>query len=763
MRTRRGVVHFFATLERGGAELRTLELLTALGDEARDHRVVTLARDGGALRSDFEAIGVATTFIRGRSPLFAWRLWRQVGDAAMFHTHIGLLGGLVAGWGRILGVPRRVVHFRSDATDVRAGWSARLLLGSARWMVRRFATDILGVSPGALTAGYRSDWQEDPRCRVLLSGLDLAPFEGPVSGQTVQEVLGVGSETPVVLHVGRDHPDKNRWRAIQVIAGVRHERPDAHLVFVGRDEPSTRAEQLRETRRLGIEDGVHWLGERHDVPALLRSAAATLVTSTREGLPGVIVESVSAGTPVIASDLPGCRLLAQEFPQDVQLRALDADDRAWAEPVLRVLEDPPDATSREQSLGRVRRSPFDRERCIEAYRSLWRVLPPARRRSRVVHLFSTLEAGGAEVRTLELLRELGGNGTEFSQLIFQTGPPGSLTDDFVGAGAQVVTARFRSFGFWRRMVRQLGRRETAALHLHVKRGNARSAVLLPLAAALRVPVRIAHFRSDGARQPRSRGEAVLERAYLGLIGRFATDILGVSPAALEQGWRSDWRSDPRCRVVLSGLPLVALSGVRPDGALRAALGVVDSTPLVMHVGRGVPLKNRVRAVEVLAALESEESAPAPHLVFVGRSGETEPAPELVIARDLGVERRVHLLGQRTDVPHLLAEADVLLLTSTQEGLPGVLVEALAVGTPAIASDLPGSRFVAERLDGVHVVGLDEDDATWADAVRRALARTRAERERVRASVLGSEFDVARAARAMTDIWRDARRRGLGQA
>lgn len=370
--TRSDVVHFFATLERGGAEMRTLELLQALGPEAKRHRVVTLAREGGALAEAFRQAGVRVDFIRARSLHFPWRLRQRVGGAAVFHTHLGLIGGPILALGKLLGVPVRIAHFRSDGADVPSTLRHRALLRAFKGMVKLFATDIVGVSPGALSSGYEVGWKQDARCRVMLSGLDLEPY-AEAEPSALHDLIRVEHGAPVVLHIGRDHPVKNRIKAIEVFAGVATVRPDAHLVFVGRNEGSTLRRQQELARRLGVAERVHWLGERPDVPDLLRGASVTLMTSTREGLPGTVLESVAAGTPVVASDLPGSAFLARYFPQDISLRRLDDANDLWVEDVVAVLRRMRGAEERRQSWSRVNESPFERSRCVGEFRSLWSI------------------------------------------------------------------------------------------------------------------------------------------------------------------------------------------------------------------------------------------------------------------------------------------------------------------------------------------------------------------------------------------------------
>jgi glycosyltransferase involved in cell wall biosynthesis len=86
-----------------------------------------------------------------------------------------------------------------------------------------------------------------------------------------------------------------------------------------------------------------------------------------------------------------------------------------------------------------------------------------------------------------------------------------------------------------------------------------------------------------------------------------------------------------------------------------------------------------------------------HLLMVGPSenGMKEDLEEL--AASLNLEKRVSLLGERQDIPQLLAFSDILVLPSYREGLGMVLLEAAAAGRPAVTSNIRGCRDVV--VDG----------------------------------------------------------------
>jgi glycosyltransferase involved in cell wall biosynthesis len=182
----------------------------------------------------------------------------------------------------------------------------------------------------------------------------------------------------------------------------------------------------------------------------------------------------------------------------------------------------------------------------------------------------------------------------------------------------------------------------------------------------------------------------------------ATDVI----LAISEQQRADlserYRIAPaeKIRVVPLGLELERFRAVtrRTRGALRAELGIPAEAPLVMAVGRLVPIKRfdlLLQAFrEVLARL------PEAHLAIAG-DGAPELRAELErLARPMA--GRVHFLGWRRDLERLYADADVLALTSDNEGTPVTVIEAVASGLPVVATRVGGVEDVLTDAMGTMV-------------------------------------------------------------
>ncbi|WP_076261534.1 glycosyltransferase [Intrasporangium flavum] len=361
----------------------------------------------------------------------------------------------------------------------------------------------------------------------------------------------------------------------------------------------------------------------------------------------------------------------------------------------------------------------------------------------VLHVFGAMDVGGAEMRTLDLVRDLAPEGVEFHFLTL-SGRRGVLADEIESLGGHVHPVRLGP-KFPVGYLRLLRRLQPDVVDSHVATF---SGALLLGAALARVPVRIAHFRSDGDGHANTVRRRLQRRVMRALIHSCATAIVGVSPSALRDGYSGAWEADRRARVIVNGVRVSDEQGTD----LRSELGIGPEPTVILHVGRPSPEKNRTRAVSVVAALQ--DTGHDVHLAFVG--GEGVDSADVAAATDrAGLEGRVHHLGSRRDAHSLMRQADVVILPSIREGLPGVVLESLAVGTPVVASDLPGVRFIAEQVPGVNAVGLDQADAVWADVVAACVRASDGgdRRAEVRAGFAASAFSQKTASEVHHRLYR----------
>ena len=162
--------------------------------------------------------------------------------------------------------------------------------------------------------------------------------------------------------------------------------------------------------------------------------------------------------------------------------------------------------------------------------------------------------------------------------------------------------------------------------------------------------------------------------------------------------------------------LGARSTARREAA-RAALGLGAGTPLLLAAAR----HEHQKGLDVLLAafLAVAEGAPGARLAVAGRDGNQTPRLRAAVERS-GRGNSIRLLGPRSDVAELLCAADVFVVPSRWEGFGSVLLEAMALEAPIVASDLPAVREVVGDDSAALLVPPDRPDALAA-AVTAALA------------------------------------------
>ncbi len=367
---------------------------------------------------------------------------------------------------------------------------------------------------------------------------------------------------------------------------------------------------------------------------------------------------------------------------------------------------------------------------------------------RILHIFGCTNRGGAEMRTLDLLRCLppGRFELEFCSL---SGQPGHLDDEIRRLGGKVHGCKLKSPLFpWTfgRLLRQ-GRFDIVHSHIHYLSG-----FLLMLAHRVGVPGRIAHFRNttDGKQQtlPRRLQNRVMKR----WIERHASLILAVGRVTMESAWGVKWRLDSRCQVIPNGLNTAVFDVAEDSVGVRCEFGLPENCPLVLHVGRMSPSKNHVRLSAILGELMSTNTDA--FALVVGKEDAAIKKAMVDSFQERGVLERVRFAGIRNDVPRLLLGSDLVIFPSLWEGLPGVVLEACAAGTPLLVSNIPATNEIAETFPNIHLLSLERSDREWARMAMDLLDRHPSAGER-RASLdhfHGTVYDIGKCVAAYIQAW-----------
>ena len=357
-----------------GAERSLLDLLSAL---ARDDDVqLLLATPPGALQRLAAARGIATTPILGTAgslrlhPLHTPRAlaemaiaaWQVRRAAARHRAEIVHANSIRAGIVLALAGMRaraRIVHVRDCLPPGRASSvTLRLVAASATTVVansRYTAESVRAAAPRA-------------RLEVVYNAVDLTRFDpGRIDREAARARLAGDGARPVLLGVvAQITPWKGQDTAIEALRLLRDDGVDAQLLLVGTAKfvaAATRFDNERYVARLreliersGLGQRVSWLGERDDVPELVRALDVLLLPSWEEPFGRTAIEAMALEVPVVATSVGG--------PVEIVLDGEDGhlaaprDPQAWADAIRSIL----DSEDRGAAMGRA-----GRERVVQKF------------------------------------------------------------------------------------------------------------------------------------------------------------------------------------------------------------------------------------------------------------------------------------------------------------------------------------------------------------------------------------------------------------
>jgi len=204
----------------------------------------------------------------------------------------------------------------------------------------------------------------------------------------------------------------------------------------------------------------------------------------------------------------------------------------------------------------------------------------------------------------------------------------------------------------------------------------------------------------------------LRRLWPWLRARRVVAILSAVRAVLIR----DGIPPARISVVHSGISPAEVIAVTPLD-LRAQLRLPRESKLAVNVAALVDHKDHLTLLRAARDLVSD--FPTLHWVIAGE-GDRRRALESEIT-DLGLSKRVHLLGAVSQVSALIAAADLFVLSSRQEGLGSSILDAMALGIPVVATTAGGIPELV--TPGTGVLSPPGDPRALADSVRRVLQDT----------------------------------------
>lgn len=303
MQEKINILYVNFSLNVGGIETLMLELSRRL-DLSRYRPMVCVFEPNGKLEEEFLKSNIPVHIVRKRKgidftlPIRLARLFKaEHADIVHTQNQSSWLYSVIAA--KLTGIS--LVHTVHTSAD----YSGH---NSTRWTVLEkilamFTDRITAVAESNMNYMVKKEHIQKERIQVIHNGIDKDIYNKQIDIEAKKHELGFENSDFIIGNVARFFPNKDQKTLIKAFDIVSKKISTARLLMAGDGPLRTDMEQLVE--HLGLRSKVIFLGNRRDVPELLKIFNVFVLPSLREGLPVSILEAMASGLPVIATDVDG--------------------------------------------------------------------------------------------------------------------------------------------------------------------------------------------------------------------------------------------------------------------------------------------------------------------------------------------------------------------------------------------------------------------------------------------------------------------------
>jgi glycosyltransferase involved in cell wall biosynthesis len=342
------VLFVINSLGRSGTERSLAEMLPYLVQAEIQPQIVYFNSYSQGVEQEVKAQGFSTRRIAPHSLLARIRALRQlIQDERPQLVHTALfdanLAGRLAAYRQPVPVMSSLVNtsyteLRRQDPNLKAGrW--RMIQAIDGWTARHLTTHFHAVSHAVKKEAIETLGVASHRVTVVERGRNPTRLGQPgrERRQQARVKLGLQQKDKVLVNVGRQEFQKGQIFLLQAMTQLTHKWPTLKLLIAGRDGNAS-AELNNYYRQAKLNEQVHFLGHRDDVPDILAAADLFVFPSLYEGMPGAVIEAMALGLPIIASDIAPNREVAEAERNALFVEPMSASQLATA--IDQLLADP---------------------------------------------------------------------------------------------------------------------------------------------------------------------------------------------------------------------------------------------------------------------------------------------------------------------------------------------------------------------------------------------------------------------------------------
>lgn len=326
------VAHISTGLETGGAEVQLMRLLGAFDKNKFELMVIGLDRDtylGDRIRDLGIPVHALNIKKKPRSIVQTYTLLKAFNPDVIHGTmyESGVIGSVMR---RFLPKKPPVIWTVHEGLENYRKESLRKQLQLRLWGLMSSLPEVL-MYVSHLNCKQHLDWGfNNKKALVIPNGVDTQRFYPNNKARSkIRKELGIPAKSFVVGITARFHPVKNHLGFIHSAAILAKLHPSTHFIMVGTNIDADNKELTGLISEYGLQENIHLLGNREDIPDIVNAYDVAALTSFGEAFPLTLGEAMASAVPCVASNVGDNNFIIKETGRVVPVNDNEAMATAW--------------------------------------------------------------------------------------------------------------------------------------------------------------------------------------------------------------------------------------------------------------------------------------------------------------------------------------------------------------------------------------------------------------------------------------------------
>jgi len=560
---------------------------------------------------------------------------------------------------------------------------------------------------------------------VIRRGIPIKEIKLKQTQFSLKNELELKDSDKIVMHIGNFSPEKNHQYLLDIFSEVKEKNPEIKLVCVG--DGITFQNIKQQIKKQNLEDSVFLLGFRKDIPELLAQADCFVLASKIEGVPGVILEAASQRVPSVATNVGGVPEVLINGETGFIIN--DFNKEEFKLRLISLVANPDLNKEMGNNAFKLVHKEFNPIKNAlkfeELYARLANKFLSRKKQLRILQIIQKKQFRGAEVFASQLANHFQESGHIVKVLsIYEGDARLPFVGEVESLNRNKLSRTFDPSG-WRKLSDVINSFEPDIVQANAS-DTLKYAVMSKYMFKWKAPL---IYRN--ASTPSFYMKSAISRSLNAFLLKKVDLIISVSRASLKDLNSLFPFTKDKSRLIPVGVEnKTFINQTNSKSPFRH-----KETFNLIHIGSFTREKNHIGLLRIFRNILVNDSKV--HLNLIGGGPLISEIKKEVFQN--GLESKVDFFGDVQDPQLFLSYADILLLPSLVEGLPGVILEAMYNKIPVVAYDVGGVSEVLINNKTGKLVNFD-DEKEFSNAVLELKNS-----EELRASIVENAYSL---------IWKD---------